>query len=97
MKLRKEQGGSMIGPYEWVNDGDVLDVDDAFGSHMLTHPGFSEVLPEPEEIEEPETDESEKAPIDETDPEDPPADETPVDAELPTELKAKTTRTRKAS
>lgn len=52
MLLRKEQGGSTIAGYEWPTDGSVCEVPAELGLELLTRPGFSEVLPDPEPVDE---------------------------------------------
>jgi hypothetical protein len=49
MWLRKEQGGTSIGPHDWPEDGSVTEVPDHFGRTLLAIPGggFTEVA-EPE-------------------------------------------------
>lgn len=46
MFVRKDKAGG-IGPYQWEKDGDVVEVDDAFGLQLLSigHAGFAEVAP----------------------------------------------------
>jgi hypothetical protein len=39
MWLRKEYGGCSVGTYEWVNDGDVVEVDDKTGADLLAIKG----------------------------------------------------------
>ena len=39
MKIRKEQGGSGIGKYFWINDGDVVDVPYEMGMELLALKG----------------------------------------------------------
>jgi hypothetical protein len=98
MWLRKEQGGSSIGPHEWPEDGSVTEVPDHFGRTLLAIPdgGFTEVpAPDPE------------APGDEEDSHVPDGDQDPGDGDSdgsagddgetgdPGEDKPKTTRQRK--
>jgi hypothetical protein len=47
MWLRKEQGGSQIGPHMWEGDGDVTEVPDALGASLLAirGAGFTAVEP----------------------------------------------------
>jgi hypothetical protein len=57
MLLRKEQGGSSIGPYRWENDGDVVEVDEKTGHDLLRIKagGFSVPEPDPEPEPDPKT------------------------------------------
>lgn len=60
MWLRKETGGTSIGPHEWPEDGSVTEVPDELGRSLMAIPdcGFEKVdgpAPEPDPAEVPET------------------------------------------
>lgn len=40
MRLRKEQGGTSIGPYHWPEDGSVCEVPDELAADLLADPGW---------------------------------------------------------
>ena len=54
MWLRKDQGGTQIGPYSWPEDGSVCEVDGVTGQGLLAiaDSGFTPV-PAPEDSGEP--------------------------------------------
>jgi hypothetical protein len=52
MWLRKDTGGTAIGPYEWPEDGSVTEVGEEFGRSLLAIPegGFEKVSEPSREI-----------------------------------------------